>query len=184
MSVDAPTLNGKPDESVALGRWLFDFSIATAICSSIDLVYYDYFLHKVHAVPSIAGGLGARGHLSGTPAPRARSGVVGWNTDHADRDGRKRHYLYGMPRTWADENGLTSAGWDGVMGYAHLLAMGLQGHFGHGQMQLLIPYWNVIELDLGNFFGVAFRRVASFNVFQHTDKAPGISEDLWPPSPT
>jgi hypothetical protein len=182
MSVDVPALNGLKDETIALGDRLFASTIATAICSSIDLVYYDYTIHKLGPAVSIAGGFSTGGRQFGTPAPRNHSGVVGFNTEHDDSYGRRRHYLFGMPNNWQDANGLTDRGWDGCMNYAHLLAMGLSGAFGAGMMQLLIAYWGVLPFSVPNVFGVAFRRVASYNVFQHTDKAPDGHNLLWPPT--
>lgn len=181
-TVDVPAFNGLHDETVALGLQLFNYTIATAICSSVVLLYYDYLIHKEGPAVSIAGGFGGGGRLFGTPAPRNKSGVLTFNTEHDDKNGRRRHYLYGMPFNWQDANGLTSRGWDGCMGYGHLLAMGLQAHSGAGNLQQLIAYWNVLPSTIGNVYGVAFRRVLSYNVFQHTDKAPDQFTPLWPPT--
>jgi hypothetical protein len=181
ITVDVPAFNGLHDETVALGSRLWDASIATAICSSIDLVYFDYMIHKESPAASIAGGFTNSGRLFGLPAPRRSSGVLTFNTHHDDQYGRRRHYLYGMPNNWQDANGLTSRGWDGCMAYAQLLAMGLSSHFGAGMMQLLVAYWNVVPVTLDNLYGVGFRRVASYNVFQHTDKAPDLPSTSWPP---
>lgn len=181
MSVDAADLAGKHDESVALGRLLFSATIATAICSSVALVYYDYIIHKEAPLGSIAPGGGAHGRLFSTPAPRNKSAVVGFVTEHDDRFGRARHYLYGMPFNWQDGDFLTDRGWDGAIAYAHTLALGMSAVFSGGQLQHLIAYWGVIPATLDNLLGVGFRRVASYNVFQHVDKAPEISENLWPP---
>lgn len=182
ISVDVPGFDGKVDETKALAVPLFSASIATAICTSVDLVWVDYIIHRNAPGAGILGGGFAGGRRFGTPAPREKSGVLSFNTEHGDKYGKRRHYLYGMPIDWQDENGLTSKGWDGAMGYAHLLTMGLSGHFGAGQMQMLLAYWDVVPRTVGNFYGVAFRRVVSYNVFEHTDKAPELSTDLWPPT--
>jgi hypothetical protein len=184
ISVDAPGLNGMHDESVALGPEIFSNTIATAICSSIDLVYFDYVIHRLSPIPSIGSGGSKRGRIFGTPAPRIKSACIGFNTGHSDSFGRRQHYLYGMPFNWQDGAMLTERGWDGAMGYAHLLAMGMQKHFIDGNLQHLIAYWGVIPAEVGNFWGVGFRRVTSYNVFQYVDKAPELSENLWPPSGT
>lgn len=181
ISVDVPVFNGLVDESRALGSALWANTVATATCSSLVLLYYDYLIHKASPAVSIAGGFGNNGRIPLTPAPRNKSGVLSFNTHHDDGYGRRRHYLYGMPNNWQDQNGLTSRGWDGCMAYAHLLAIGLQNHSGAGLMQHLIPYWNVVPASIDNLFGVAFRRVLSYNVFQHTDKAPDVFTTLWPP---
>jgi hypothetical protein len=182
ISVDAFNLNGKHDETVALGSRLFNATIATAICTSTRLEYYDYFIYKEAPAPSLTGGAGATGKLFGTPAPRRSSAVVTFNTGHSDSYGRRQHALYGMPYAWQDGTFLTERGWDGVMGYAHLLAMGLQGQHFAGELQHLIAYWHVLPLSVPNFFGVAFRRVTSYNVFQYVEKAPELSTGLWPPT--
>ena len=127
ISVDAPFLNGHHDESVALGASLWSASIATAISRSVVLLYYESLIHKEAPIPGIASGGGARGRRFDLPAPRDRSGVITFNTHHADAYGRRRHYLYGMPNAWQQERRLTSTGLDGMMGYAHLLAIGM--HF-------------------------------------------------------
>lgn len=182
ISVDVPLLQGKKDETIALGSLLYAASVATATTSNYDLVYYDYLIHHLGPMVSIAGGFGARGKLPGLPAPRDRSAVIGFNTEHDDRYGRRRHYLLGMPYSWQDANGLTSRGWDGCMGYAQLLAMSLSQAVGMGEMQLLLAYWNMIPFSIENVFGVGFRRVTSYNVFQLTDKAPDGHSLLWPPT--
>jgi len=184
LSVDIPAFNGLPDESRAIGGAIWNSTVATATTSSLVLLYYDFLIHKAGPAVSIAGGFGLSGRQFGTPAPRNKSGVLTFNTHHGDRYGNRRHYLYGMPNNWQDANGLTSRGWDGCMAYAHLLAMGLQAHNGAGMMQHLIPYWNVVPADINNLFGVAFRRVASYSVYQHTDKAPDQFTTLWPPIPS
>ncbi len=182
ISVDAPGLNGLHDESVALGSQLWASSIATAITSSVDLVYFDYVIHKVAPLPSISGGGGYSGRLSGTPAPRDKSCCISFNTEHMDSYGRRRHYLYGMPFNWQDGQLLTPRGWDGAMQYAFLLAMGLSASYSGGTLQHLIAYWNVVPSTLDNLLGVGFRRVASYNVFQYVEKAPDLSDSLWPPT--
>jgi hypothetical protein len=182
ISVDAFNLNGHHDETVALGGRLFTASIATAICTSTRLEFFDYFIHKTMAAPSISGGAGLTGKLFGTPAPRRSSAALTFNTGHSDSYGRRQQYLYGMPNAWQDGAFLTNAGWDGVMGYAYLLAMGLQGQHFAGELQHLIPYWHVLPTSVPNFFGVAFRRVTSYNVFQYVEKAPELSTGLWPPT--
>lgn len=182
MTVDIPAFVGKGDETKAIASTLFSASIATAICSSVSVVYIDYLIHKANPGASILGPNFARGRRFGTPAPRDKSGVIGFNTEHDDSYGRRRHYLYGMPFDWQDENGLTSRGWDGCMQYAQLLTMGLSAHFGAGEMQLLLAYWGVVPATINNFWGVGFRRVVSYNVFQYTDRAPELSADLWPPT--
>lgn len=181
MTVDAPQLNGKHDESLDFGTALWSASIATAITRSINLLYYDYVIWKEAPGPSIGSGGGVKGRRIGTPAPRDKSGVLTFNTGHDDRWGRRRHYLYGMPFEWQDANGLTEKGWDGLMGYGHMLSMALSAGEAGGGLQLLNTYWGVIPPTVGNFWGVGFRRVTSYNVFQHTDKAPDLSEQLWPP---
>lgn len=182
LSVDVPKLNAKIDESIQYGIQFFNATIATAICTSIDLVYFDYFLHKGAAVPGIFGPGEGRGKLFSTPAPRDKSAVISFNTGHMDKWGRRRHFLFGMPFNWQDGNLLTERGWDGAMHYAQLLAISLNAHFIGGDLQHLVAIWNVLPHTLDNPFGVAFRRVTSYNVFQYVDKAPDISEDLWPPT--
>lgn len=182
MSVDAFALNGLHDETVALGPALFTASIATAISSSISLLYYDFLIHKESPAPSIGGGAFAGGRQFALPAPRAKTGVIALETGIDDERGYRRHYLNGMPNNWQDENGLTSRGWDGAMAYAHLLCMGMSGSLLGGQLQLLLAYWNILPRTIDNFFGVGFRRVTSYSVFQYTEKAPGTGEAIWPPT--
>jgi len=182
ISVDAPGMLGTTEMETPLGPLLFQASIATAITSSIDLVYYDYIYHKRSPAVGLGAGGGARGIRSGTPAPRDKSGVLTFGTDHDDKYGRRRHYLYGMPYNWQDGNLLTDRGWDGCMGYAHLLAAGMHSRWIGGDFQHLIAYWNVLPASVPNVFGVAFRYVRSYNVFQYVEKAPELSETLWPPT--
>lgn len=182
LSVDVPVFNGLHDETVKLGLELWNYTIATAISSSVVLLFMDYAIHKEQPAVSIAGGFGSHGQRFETPAPRSKSGVLSFNTHHDDGNGRRRHYLYGMPNNWQGTNGLTSRGWDGCFAYAHLLAMGLQSHSGAGNIQHLLAYWNVLPVTLDNLYGVAFRRVLSYNVFEHTDKAPDQFTTLWPPT--
>lgn len=182
LTVDVPSLEGDRDHSIALGIPLFNNTIATAICTSIDLLYFDYVIHKFSPIPGISGSGGARGLRFGTPAPRTKTACLTFNTEHSDSYGRRQHYLYGMPFTWQDGDFLTGSGWSGAMGYAHLLATGMHSHFSSGSMQHLIAYFGVVPPAVGNFWGVGFRRVASYNVFQYVDKAPELSASLWPPS--
>jgi len=184
MTVEAADLNGLHDESVALGPALFKSTIATAICASISLVYFDYLIHKLSPAASIGGGGFNHGLQIGTPAPRDKSAAITFNTGHMDTNGRRRHFLYGMPFNWQNGSLLTDRGWDGAMNYAFLLAMGLQNHTFDGQLQHLIAYWHAIPPVVGNFYGVGFRRVTSYNVYQYVDKAPDLSDGLWPPSGT
>lgn len=182
MTVDAFGLNGMRDESIALGPRLFDSTIATAICTSVDLVYFDYLIHKLAPAPSIGGGGFHRGHIFSTPAPRDKTACLTFNTGHGDTFGRRRHYLYGMPINWQDGALLTNRGWDGCMAYAHMLSMGMSGQFIGGDLQHLIAYWNVVPQTPTNFWGIGFRRVTSYNVFQYVEKAPELSTELWPPT--
>lgn len=182
LSFDIPSLNTLEEETKAYGGEVWKASIATAICSSVRLEYWETLMHKVSPAAGIGVDAGARGRIIATPAPRDHTAIIGFNTDHADSFGRRRFYLYGMPHSWYGPNGLSEAGWTGAMGFAHLLAIGCSHHFGAGLQQLLLPYWNVIPADLGNIYGVAFRRVSSYNVFQFDERAPDANLTLWPPA--
>lgn len=183
ITVDAWKLAGHLPETAAAGPLIWKESIATAMSSSVTLLFCEVMAWRGMAAPGIVAGGFARGHQFTAPAPRERSLVMGFHTGHGDRWGTRRHYLRGIPRGWSTDGLLNSAGWDGCMAYGHILCMGLQHDFISGGFQHLLHWTRVVPFAEENIWGVAFRRVTSYSVCEHVDKAPEYQLGVWPENP-
>ena len=183
ITVDMWRLIDRHDETLMAGELIWRRSIATAMVDSCRLELVEATIWKEVGVPGLCPVGGYTGHMSGMASHRDKSLVMAFHTNHADRWGTRRHYLHGIPRSWVADDVLSSEGWTGAMRLGHIYGMGLQHDSIGGGFQQLLHYTGVVPISPENILGVAFRRVTSYSVCQHVDKAPDLVLGLWPNNP-
>lgn len=172
LTVECPQLAGKPGASKDLGLLIWGSSLALASTTDVSMLEWSTICWRGDAIeiPDVA--LGAHGAQGPPGTDRANSGQLVLHTGHLDTWARRRLPLPSLPVGWVNGRRLSFQGWNALLTLAEGMIIGLQlAQFG-GPYQQLIAYDGLFEPSLGNFRGVAFRRVMKVRVCQDTDRAP------------
>lgn len=102
------------------------------------------------------------------------------HSGHADDYAGRRFFLPGTPIGWSEDGMLTQRGWDNGMNMLNAWAMGALAWYVSGQISLIHAYPGAVDVTTSNLAGVAYRLVSDLRLCQYVDKAPTLSENLWP----
>lgn len=106
--------------------------------------------------------------------------VIVMHSGHADDYAGRRFFLPGTSVAWSENGVLTQRGWDNGMNMLNAWAMGALAWYCSGQISLIHAYPGAVDVTTSNLAGVAYRLVSDLRLCQYVDKAPTLSENLWP----
>lgn len=180
LSLHVPGLAEKYDETEALAKLLWSLTIAPAISRQCQLYATDLVVWRGLAVPKPLVSDTQTGQLFARASTRESSGQLVLLTGDGEPRWRRRFFFGGIPTDWADDNLLTTKGWEGLVAHARGMIMGLGTQHPDPQAEWLVAYPRVVTPTGTNPHGVGFRPVTSVRVCWHTDKAPELSVGGWP----
>jgi len=180
ITVEAPELFGEREKSQKLGELVYQSLVASATTFQTRCIYIETVVWRGGSFPWPSSPDQLRGDHFAASTARHDTGVLVLHTGHADGLARRRFYLGGMPSTWTSGRLLNVEGAERLQELARGMIVGLVTGSGHLPMRLLLAYPR--KLDLGGVFGpvVGFRFVEHIRVCQYTERAPDLSEELWP----
>lgn len=179
ITVNAAGVLGQAAATVRLGSLLWAAITAPAVTSSVRLSmlsithWHSLGLPVPQPIPEVAG------ERQAFTSPRDESGQLLLLTGHPDDDGKRRLFMPGMPRDWAEHGLLTKRGWEHLLQHARGLIMGLGVESPLHSVEWLLAYPGALEPSVDNPTGVAFRFVKHVRVCSHTDKAPEVTGLDW-----
>lgn len=180
LSFDLIGLGTQPDKTPAVLWALWSLLVAPATVRSTQLAWIEWVAWKQTPLAMPYVGLFAEGRIFERTRSRDQQLVVVLHSGHPDDYAGRRFFLPGTPIGWSDGSMLTRTGFDNGMDMISAWAMGCMAYFCGGEVALLNAYPGVLPPELSNLAGVAFRRVSDLRLCQYVDKAPELSDQLWP----
>lgn len=154
--------------------------VAPATVRSSSLVWLEWVAW--HSTPLAMPYVGpfTQGRIVERTRSRDEQLCIVMHSGHADDFAGRRFFLPGTPIGWSEDGVLTQAGWDNGMNMLNAWAMGSLAWYCSGQISLIHAYPGAVDVTTSNLAGVAYRLVSDLRLCQYVDKAPTLSENLWP----
>lgn len=175
LTVEVPGLVGQDAAIKRLGWLLWGITTAPAVVGSVRLTHLSVTTWKALGVAVPEPVPEIRGNKIGTASARADSPQLVMMTGHLDDDGKRRWFLPGAPQHWHDGELLNTTGFEELIPHARGIMLGLASPGLGSGIELLIAYPGLLEPNLENMTGTAFRRVTHMRVVHHLDKSPEVS---------
>lgn len=175
ITVDAPLQALSTAGAQRLGRLLWQVMLAPAITSSTSSFLFFMTQWMASPISTPVPMQPVEGQRFGPASRRDDTPQIVMLTGHVGDSGKRRLFLPGAPRSWSSDGQLVTPGWENIIQHCRGLMMGFGDIAPSQALKLLIAYPDVIEPEIGNPGGVAFREVRHLRVCSHTDKAPEAS---------
>jgi hypothetical protein len=180
LTVDAPPLVDKLEESRKLGLMLWANALAPASSRSLHLDAVQTMCWHGMLMPTYDPYANVHGTQFGPSTDRSTAGVLKFLTGDNDGSGSRRVFIPAMPSGWAADDLLTRDGAEQLQALARGLYIGATEAGGASSMVLLNAYPRMFEGDGLMVHPVGFRKVTHIRVCQYTERAPSPGAATWP----